>query len=1177
MYKLPVGSSYLTALLILVLSPPLLYAQSFGEAFGVNSSAREPLAEQNAYPTVREFHFCSQDQGYTSDATDATPGYPLNNFIFAATDSYYTGRRGDIVLTALGIAGELRGLRESDFLNGAGLKWFVQKPFAPYGYRVQGPTGFEIGPNFITNSALPAERYVGDWLANSGYNQADPATWRDKARWMSMLATRYGDASLMNQHSGTIGLDDYDRLYYNQYSDRTGPRRSPVIFFEAENEPDRSFFEPGNDVADDLGFAHVMLNTPRTMWQHAPQYLAAQTSMLYDGHGKSNAAIFPPAAVAPAGENGFYYLGVKNVGQKNKVSIGGMAGLRGVYIEEMLDWFITNRTIGQFGFTDVNAPVLPFEALSFHHYAASSSLTREAEYDSYGGQWDVNTGAGQSPELHQLRSRLEYHMNRLGSAFADRGFAQKWEETEIWLSESGYDSYNLHPNPPDNPGPTAYGGIQIPAIPNSKNPAQELDRELLQAQWLTRSYLEIMAVQSGTSKKGVDRFMQFELRDTREEVGPGVLQFQTSGLIRHNGILKPAHYFSKSILSHLEDYDHVYAGVGGTLFPDNFSDAFDLQSAHSSVGPLPFQNDPSDTELEKPVCYSYEKVYGNEDNNKYVIWSPTQQGFAYSIDLDLSKLTDEDIYMVTIHELVDGSELGRPTVLNVTNNVVNIPVSETPMILQFGDIGTRGDVARVDNIIINDMCCGNVEISWARVRRTLRNRVDVYFVLASDVPSSNVVPLRDLTLVQRDFAGTRVLLPNLTPGEVYYVVLLPENYYGYNVDVSAGVSLNPADHLGYLLIPSECDGTDGTSECITSIPSSDISFQGGFNNLSLITTVLNGGLSSDNDNLTCNNIPVSGADNQWTGDGQPGSISATITFDPPVDISSISYLFGGIGTGAQMVAEVMTCTCPFWKEYSTVTPTPQGRSLTRRNLSKVTALRITNNQTNLAGMTLCSTPSSCSGRFFSEEPQVEVVSVAPDRAKLAWSPAFDEASQMEAEDYALALSKSLDSQNKLINPVIMDIMIGKGGALSEQLTGLTPGTSYFGRLLPTRNCLEVAVAPDRFLQEPFTLLDSTFFSFTTEDTSAVEGLRGIKSPAVTAAGMLYSNVFPNPTKSRFKVVAPSHIIHIEIRDHSGRLVSTLEGNHQRSMVINFEPEVSGLFTIQVLMRSGSDSHLVMFK
>ena len=241
----------------------------------------------------------------------------------------------------------MRGLKESDFQNGEGLKWFVQKPFVPFNYRQLAPTGTDGGIGFLLKEPMVANPnlYYGDWFNNTDFPQDNPSTWRDKARWMTLLAERYGDASLMNSSSNSLIIDDYERLYDGQVIGRSSSK-SPVIFFEAENEPDRGWWEPSAAEATAAGFVAPVLNSPRTLWQTSPQFLAAQTSMLYDGHGRSPASIFPPANIVPAGENGFFHLGVKNVGPNNKVAIAGLAGLRGQYIEEMLDWFISNRVDG---------------------------------------------------------------------------------------------------------------------------------------------------------------------------------------------------------------------------------------------------------------------------------------------------------------------------------------------------------------------------------------------------------------------------------------------------------------------------------------------------------------------------------------------------------------------------------------------------------------------------------------------------------------------------------------------------------------------------------------------------------------------------------------------------------------------------------------------------------------
>ena len=374
---------------------------------------------------------------------------------------------------------------------------------------------------------------------------------------------------------------------------------------------------------------------------------------------------------------------------------------------------------------------MPFEAISFHHYAAASSKSGEKEYNYDEGQWDVNSGEGINPELHGLRPRLTYFLDRLGTAFDGKGYASKWQETEVWLSEFGYDSNNKAPGDPVGGGLVASGGIQVPFIQDvNGSPGEMLNRELVQAQWLSRSYLEIMATRGGNGHR-IDRFMQYELVDLSDTDvnGPAGQHFQTCGLFRLNGIPKPSHFFTQKMLKQLKDFDHEFSLTGEYLnFPSSISDALIYSSATNSNGNIPFT--PSSVSLitlqsedtyTLPIAYRYNRKYGNTADQRLVVWSPTGGsfiddpnnpgtsirvgGYQYDIDLDVAAAFSAPLSngaKITMIELVDGSTIGRPTELTVANGKVSIPVSETPIILQPGSLGSTTIVSTIDEISVED-------------------------------------------------------------------------------------------------------------------------------------------------------------------------------------------------------------------------------------------------------------------------------------------------------------------------------------------------------------------------------------------------------------------------------------------------------------------------------------------
>lgn len=1158
---------------IILISTQLVAAQTLRESFGTNSRAQDPVDWQNQYPLIREYHLWADDQGYDSDIT---PNWPANNFEFGVVDQYYERLNSAVVQTAFGIPGEMRGLMGT----GADLKWILQKPLIPVEEPL-APAPFQLGATETTSTGL----FFGDWLVQN-VNQETPAAWILKAHYATLLAQRYGSSTLppgavRALHKPTTGGSTYV-FPQTESSGRTN-------WFEAENEPDRTWFDPGRE------------DQPNAMWQHLPNMLAAQTSMLYDGHGKSDAAIWP------VGGSAKFKLGVRNVSSDNKVAVAGLAGLRGKLVNEMVQWFIANRRMGVHDFQDYSAPVLPFDALSFHHYAASNSAGPSAEYAG-AGQWDPSLpGAeAQSPETHGLRARMEFLIENLYTDISNQSGSayQEMAGKEIWLSEFGYDDDNLAPGEcfecPDCPydpnsgcAPgqgAATGGIQIPELMNVNDPTgPSLNKELVQAQWLARSYLELMAVSAtvpslaGETSKGVDRFMQYELGDPpiKPDDEPGRQQFQSSGLLNKDGSPKAAHFFTRTLLHHLGEYEMDKSpgndAPNSAQFPASLGSALSIVTGNQ--GPVPMDGE------DHPIVYKFDQAAsGNNATNLYAIWSPTESGYNYEVELDMAELMGSSVSEITIVRLESLSERGViESVTSYTDGKFRFNVTEEPLLLRAGTPDINTNVAPPRALNSEDLCCGDARFLISRNSRQLNSAFTIAYAPQSLASANGTMPVGALTIVDENFFGRQIVISGLDPGESYYFFALPQNSAGYGYSYANGVPITlgfdpayPDLAVAHLHFASTCD--DGGNGCNYTINADQITMvTADPTNLGTVATVLSGGTA-----LTEGYCAPEAADGSgWAAyDGDNGGVAlsvAVVDFDTPINIDRLALWELGATPNAPnpgVTIEYATCDCPnIWKPYIRHNWSTFGqRTSYSRRASRVVKLRISKRSMGLGGLSLCAEETTCLRREFTEEPIVNVDEVGTDFGRVSWVPAFDTASQSTPDGYVIQLSKGLTDAGYLREPTQQILDARNGNVLAQKFDGLDPGATYFGRLVPDRNCLQSVSSIDAE-PRPYSPTDSSFFTFTLPTAEGSE-LRAPESRI--GDGLAESErtfVSPNPVQGLLTVRAPGAITSVRVHDVVGRLVHSL-APQQAVVDIDFSGLAPGTYSVTVVTATTRETHLV---
>jgi len=284
-------------------------------------------------------------------------------------------------------------------------------------------------------------------------------------------------------------------------------------------------------------------------------------------------------------------IGVKNADPTMKVVMGGLAGLDSTpfdYIQAMVLWAQYHRKDQRF----------PADVINLHHYSNNAPAS--------GG----NPTSGISPEDDNLKAKLLTWNTWRNTWMPDR---------ELWLSEFGYDTNGASPQ-------------KAPAIGTASG-------EIVQAQWIIRSYLAIAAA-------GFERAQQFMFRDVTDN---SPYTYATSGFTssKDSGWKpKPSWYYVYTMKNRLGEMSFV-------------SDSTDTTQ---SVSVAKFKVPASNT------------VAGPTQG--YVVWCPTSSGHTvsgYSLQLDGNPPSAMQVTLTV------GSITGVETKLTISQGRVGVDVSETPI------------------------------------------------------------------------------------------------------------------------------------------------------------------------------------------------------------------------------------------------------------------------------------------------------------------------------------------------------------------------------------------------------------------------------------------------------------------------------------------------------------------
>ncbi len=272
-------------------------------------------------------------------------------------------------------------------------------------------------------------------------------------------------------------------------------------------------------------------------------------------------------------------IGLKNADPNAKMVFGGLSTLDTTYVLGVKLWCDIYRN-GD----------LPFDVLNFHDYTRT---------ERKGGKFH---------SLPPEEGKLKYSLQKVAD-FRDRYFPGM----EVWFTEFGYDS---------NPG-----------SPQGVHEIEGLTNEKVQAQWLVRSYLEILA-------SGIDRAAVYMLTDVNHE-SPGL--YSSCGLTTspQDGRRKKISFYHVATLSELMKGMYYQTAV--------------------------------EYEDDRVRCY----VFDNRANKQIrAVWSPTSSNSTVKDVIVSVPEGTKYAYLITPS---DNSMKFKVQELSVKKNNVVVTASETPV------------------------------------------------------------------------------------------------------------------------------------------------------------------------------------------------------------------------------------------------------------------------------------------------------------------------------------------------------------------------------------------------------------------------------------------------------------------------------------------------------------------
>lgn len=705
--------------MLFVSTPNIIYSQVTMDNFiGANVRRGDPIDKFTPVSNIREYHDWVLDEGFVANGD--SPGYPSNKYKWNAPS--YSGQSPGISFD----------------------QWYGQV----YG------EGYTILPSMINSPPY----IINSEMACGGGNYCDPLSCPNcnvscviPCPWELNILER----KPIFQYTNSIGLpspfnnilvnnDDTnpysyiahaDHLYHftARYGSKSGDDYSDEEFDNIENKLHDDELTPTLELLkEDLGQGKIRyienFNEPDKYWHitddefyYQPSEFAAMLSADYDGHmGGINNTIQSPS---PIGIGKPMPVGVYGADPNMKMVMAGLADLDWNYTEDILKWFDnsdgSNPSNNRLGANRV----YPFHVFNYHRYS-NKMYKNLLSVHGFSPEEDIFSIDGSSNP-----KSMKYHMidlvSNIDNYITSNNAQNELGDREIWLTEFGYDTSPLSRQGAipdvtlDQPiEVTNDNGAVICVLTNLRDQYSTCllphwkffnttDQALImsiiyetQGQWLTRSLLEF-------STTGFDRAFIYDIRDQdpniycfdSNENGYNPFNYcQYAGRFAYSGLLesnleswaeKPSWYYVSTVKNVLSGYSF-------------------LSDSQTACDPGNSPAIATNCEMKCPRIYEYVNGQGDQI---FAFWSPTSchiDEYAYTINVPGTASTD-----YTIVTMQDGNPNGiSEGFTGITNNQIEVMVSEYPKFLIIGQSITSCEAEPVIDLEAKALSCNTVELTW---------------------------------------------------------------------------------------------------------------------------------------------------------------------------------------------------------------------------------------------------------------------------------------------------------------------------------------------------------------------------------------------------------------------------------------------------------------------------------
>jgi hypothetical protein len=969
-------------------------------------------------------------------------------------------------------------------------------------------------------------------------DQENPGLYLSQTKRMTQFTERYGSNNLPDICHQYF-QDSYDAL------ERAREKRglNNVKYFECYNETDKWWREPFVVDMNSLEKDNSNLGTENSWFQMLPEQVAAMLSASYDGHGKSD--IFK-VRNTPSCDND--HLGILNVDSKAKLVMPGLAEFRGKYVYDLVKWQINNRRTdgpmnGIYKFS--NGPKTGFDVINYHHYSTvyggknnfnKSPIIKLTDFGVRDGVNDLSYinyagNGGASPEEDDLSGDINHALNK--GMLGDFGVVpntdapqtienikQEIAKKEVWLTEFGYDSQKRDSDN-DSPFRTPY--------------ATGIERRLKQAQWIMRSFLQVL------NTNQIDRAYTYEVADG---VNDGT--FESCGLFtKEYQEPKESFYFYQTLKNVLNGYSHddenqgfIQTDLGKNNYRQLNSDIYKPNLIVKQLGGQ------FDLIKDSIFCYKFKKGA----DVIYAIWSGTATSRFGTIDLPIFSNSQITISTIITPKIPDENglkslhtDISSVVGMNKLYSLNSLMISETPIFILINQQLIEENIPNnlPEPPTVEALCCGSVKVTW-RKTAPVPCKYSIYYT--KNNPDIIDFDLSKMTLYSDNIPGSygSVTISGLKNG-TYKFWVVPFNCVG-----------DPAtqDFKNYKGTPS-IDINNGISSAFTLPPSIKYSRTNQFSNYNDIFSIEH----------NCNEMLGEGMDKlcgrstgSWSDWNKNDPINDpayyTIDFKKNIKINTL-YVYHTNGQG-RIQYEYQTCYCDQWKVLTTTYLRPRDcyKESAWENFDNFTTFAITKLRIKKLDESaqpwkfyFCTEDASCPFEPYDkrDDPylpypiKVNYNFINENNVGIAFpvSTIVNGSNVTQINSYKIKLSSQWIGDS-LVNPMEIPLEINLNTAVKDVVvTDLLPGTNYKVKIEPQpivkENCNgKIYVLP---INGNFTTKGNV------ENNS---NLRKSAKPGNVPMIQPEMFIYPNPAHSEINISLPSvGYTKLELYDISGRLLEEI--------------------------------------